>query len=83
MPRAGLTREKVVEQAAAAADNAGLDNLTLAAVAQRRGVSLPGVGPCASPAAEAASNGNRQRTLTQRDVDIAYIGRRGYRLRTN
>ena len=41
MPKAGLTREKVVEQAAAVADDAGLDHLTLAAVAQRCGVSLP------------------------------------------
>ena len=43
MPKAGLTREKVVEQAAAAADEAGLDSLTLAAVAQRCGISLPGL----------------------------------------
>jgi len=43
MPRVGLTREKVVEQAAAVADEMGLDHLTLAAVAQRCGVSLPGL----------------------------------------
>jgi AcrR family transcriptional regulator len=43
MPKAGLTREKVVEQAAAAADEAGLDGLTLVAVAQRCGISLPGL----------------------------------------
>jgi AcrR family transcriptional regulator len=43
MPKAGLTREKVVGQAAAVADEAGLDNLTLAAVAQRCGVSVPGL----------------------------------------
>lgn len=42
MPKVGLTREKAVEQAAAVADEAGVDHLTLAAVAQRRGVSLPG-----------------------------------------
>jgi AcrR family transcriptional regulator len=43
MPKVGLTREKVVEKAAAVADDAGLDHLTLTAVAQRRGVSLPGL----------------------------------------
>lgn len=43
MPRAGLTRERVVEQAAAVADEAGIDHLTLAAVARRCGVSLPGL----------------------------------------
>jgi AcrR family transcriptional regulator len=43
MARVGLTRQKVIEQAAAAADEAGLDHLTLAAVAQRCGVSLPGL----------------------------------------
>jgi len=43
MPKVGLTREKVVEQAAAVADEVGLASLTLAAVAQRCGVSLPGL----------------------------------------
>jgi AcrR family transcriptional regulator len=43
MPKVGLTREKVVQRAAAVADEAGLDHLTLAAVAQRCGVSLPGL----------------------------------------
>jgi AcrR family transcriptional regulator len=43
VPKVGLTREKVVEQAMVVADEAGLDNLTLAAVAQRCGVSLPGL----------------------------------------
>ena len=43
MPRAGLNREKIAAQAAAVADETGLDRLTLAAVAQRCGVSLPGL----------------------------------------
>ena len=43
MPRAGLTRDRVIEHAAAVADEVGVDNLTLAAVAQRCGVSLPGL----------------------------------------
>lgn len=43
MPKVGLTREKIVERAAAAADEVGLDHFTLAAVAQRCGVSLPGL----------------------------------------
>ena len=43
MPRAGLTRDRVIEHAAAVADEVGIDNLTLAAVAQRCGVSLPGL----------------------------------------
>jgi AcrR family transcriptional regulator len=43
MPRAGLTPERIVAQAATVADEAGLDHLTLAAVAKRCGVSLPGL----------------------------------------
>jgi AcrR family transcriptional regulator len=43
VPRAGLTRDRVIEHAAAVADEVGVDNLTLAAVAQRCGVSLPGL----------------------------------------
>ena len=41
MPRAGLTRDRVVAEAAAVADEVGLDRLTLAAVAERFGVALP------------------------------------------
>lgn len=43
MPRAGLTPDRVIAEAAAVADDVGLDRLTLAAVAQRCGVSLPGL----------------------------------------
>src|SRR3989440_1983678 len=43
MPRAGLTPERIIGQAATVADEVGLDRLTLAAVAQRCGVSLPGL----------------------------------------
>ena len=41
MPRMGLTAERVVVEAGAVADEVGLDRLTLAAVAQRFGVSVP------------------------------------------
>jgi AcrR family transcriptional regulator len=41
VPRAGLNPERVAAEAAAVADEVGLDRLTLAAVAQRLGVSLP------------------------------------------
>jgi AcrR family transcriptional regulator len=41
MPRAGLTHERVVAEAADVADDVGLRQLTLAAVAQRFGVALP------------------------------------------
>jgi AcrR family transcriptional regulator len=41
MPRAGLTAERVVVEAGAVADEVGLERLTLAAVAQRFGVSVP------------------------------------------
>lgn len=41
MARAGLTAEKVVAEAAAVADEVGLDRLTLAAVAERLGVRQP------------------------------------------
>jgi AcrR family transcriptional regulator len=41
MPRAGVTRERVVAEAAALADEVGLERLTLAAIAQRFGVTLP------------------------------------------
>src|SRR4051812_11713741 len=37
----GLTRERVVAQAATVADETGLDRLSLAEVAKRLGVSLP------------------------------------------
>src|ERR1700761_9604607 len=43
MPRAGLTTARVIAEAAAVADEVGLDRMTLAAVAQRCGVSLPGL----------------------------------------
>src|SRR5215475_4651824 len=43
MPRAGLTPGRIITEAAAVADEVGLDRLTLAAVAQRCGVSLPGL----------------------------------------
>ncbi len=43
MPRAGLTRERIAQQAAAVADETGFGRLTLAAVAARCGVSLPGL----------------------------------------
>lgn len=41
MPRAGLTREIVVETAAVMADEVGLSSLTLAALAERLGVKQP------------------------------------------
>lgn len=41
MPRAGVTRERVVAEAGAIADEVGLERLTLAAIAQRFGVTLP------------------------------------------
>ena len=41
MPRAGLTAQRVVEEAGAVADATGLDRLTLAAVADRFGVAIP------------------------------------------
>lgn len=43
MPRAGLTPERIITEAATVADEVGLDRLTLAAVAQRCRVSLPGL----------------------------------------
>jgi AcrR family transcriptional regulator len=43
MPRAGLTPERIISVAAAVADEAGLDRFTLATVARRCGVSLPGL----------------------------------------
>ncbi len=43
MPRAGLTPGLVVDEAAAVADAVGLAKLTLAAVAERCGMSLPGL----------------------------------------
>jgi AcrR family transcriptional regulator len=41
VPRAGVTHERVVAEAAAVADDVGLERLTLAAVAQRLGVTVP------------------------------------------
>ena len=41
MPRAGLTTLRVVEEAGEVADDLGLDNLTMAAIAPRLGVTVP------------------------------------------
>jgi AcrR family transcriptional regulator len=41
VPRAGLNRERVVDEATAVADAVGFDRLSLAAVAERSGVRLP------------------------------------------
>ena len=41
MPRAGLNRTRVVDEAIAVADAVGFDRLSLAAVAERAGVRLP------------------------------------------
>ncbi len=41
VPRVGLTRERVVEEAATLADEVGLGRLTLAALAERLGVRQP------------------------------------------
>src|ERR1700712_2520856 len=41
MPRAGLTRDRVAEEAAVLADQVGLGKLTLAALAGRLGVRQP------------------------------------------
>jgi AcrR family transcriptional regulator len=41
MPRAGLTPEVVVDEAARVCDDSGFERLTLAAVAQRFGVAVP------------------------------------------
>lgn len=41
MPRVGLTRDRVVEEAAVLADEVGLGQLTLAALAERLGVRQP------------------------------------------
>ena len=43
MPRAGLNSDRVVTEAAAVADEVGLERLTLATVAKRCGVSVPGL----------------------------------------
>ena len=42
-PRPGLSRLRIAAEAAAVADENGLERLTLAAVAKRCGVSLPGL----------------------------------------
>jgi AcrR family transcriptional regulator len=41
VPRVGLTRDRVIAEAAAVADQVGWDRLSLAAVAERAGVRLP------------------------------------------
>lgn len=41
MPRAGLTRDKIIEAASTLADEQGFDNLTLAAIARLFSVRLP------------------------------------------
>jgi AcrR family transcriptional regulator len=41
MPRAGVTKDRVAEEAEALADEVGLENVTLAAVAGRLGIRMP------------------------------------------
>jgi AcrR family transcriptional regulator len=41
MPRAGVTHDRVVAEAAVVADEVGLERLTLASIAQRLGVTVP------------------------------------------
>jgi AcrR family transcriptional regulator len=41
VPRAGVTHDRVVAEAAAVADAVGLERLTLATIAQRLGVTVP------------------------------------------
>ena len=41
MPRAGLTKARVIDEAAQMADEIGLSHLTLAALADRLGVRYP------------------------------------------
>ena len=41
MPRAGVTHDRIVAEAAILIDEVGLERLTLAAIAQRFGVTLP------------------------------------------
>lgn len=76
MPRAGLTHDRVVAEAAAVTDGAGLEALTLATVAQRFGVTVPSlykhVGGLDAPRRDLAVLGVRELTAA---LSAAAVGR--------
>jgi AcrR family transcriptional regulator len=78
MPRAGVTHERVVAEAAAVADEVGLERLTLAAIAKRLGVSQPSlykhVGGLDALKRDLAVLGVRELTVA---LSAAAVGRAG------
>jgi AcrR family transcriptional regulator len=78
MPRMGVTHQRVVAEAAVVADEVGLDGLTLAAVAKRLGISLPGlykhIGSLDSLKRDLAVLGARDLTAV---MSAAAVGRSG------
>jgi AcrR family transcriptional regulator len=78
MPRMGVTHQRVVAEAAEVADQVGLDGLTLAAVAKRLGISLPGlykhIGSLDSLKRDLAVLGVRELTAA---ISAAAVGRSG------
>lgn len=78
MPRAGLTRDAVVDAALELVDEAGPDALKLAAVAQRRGVATPSlyahVGSLAELRRLAATRVIEELTAAVRDATVGRSG---------
>ncbi|GAA4580592.1 TetR/AcrR family transcriptional regulator [Micromonospora halotolerans] len=78
MPRSGLTRDRVVAQAATVADEVGFDRLALATVAKRLNVSLPAlykhIDSLAGLQRDVAVLGVRELTVA---ISTATVGRSG------
>jgi AcrR family transcriptional regulator len=79
VPRMGLTRKRVVAEAAAVADEVGLDRLALATVAKRLNVSLPGmyrhIDNLDGLRRDLAVLGVQELTAAMRSAAVGYSGR--------
>ena len=78
MPRAGLTRERVVDEAAVVADEVGFERLSLASVAERVGVRLPSlykhIASLDALRAEVSVLGTREVTAAMTDAVLGKSG---------
>ncbi|ARC55633.1 putative HTH-type transcriptional regulator [Frondihabitans sp. 762G35] len=78
MPRAGLTRDRIAEEAEVVADEVGLERVTLAAVAERLGVRMPSLYKhIESLEGLRVAVGERAKTELAAEMAAATVGRAG------
>jgi AcrR family transcriptional regulator len=78
MPRVGLTRDRIAEEAERVADEVGLERVTLAAVAERLGVRMPSLYKhIESLEALRVAVGERAKTELAGEMSAATVGRSG------